>query len=664
MRLCLNVRLPQGSFAFEHAGPVVRVGRDPDCELALPDETSQVSRRHAQIELTPAGAFVTDLGSSNGTFVNEQRLSRRTPVQPGSRIQLGYTGPVLEVREVELATSRPAPPPLPAATVLVPQPARPPAPPRPAAPAQPVPWLLVGAGAAGAGVLLLVLGAVWWRSVGRPPTEPVAAVTPAAAKSEAEVKGSALPPAPDVAKAAPEKSRPEGKRPPAPREDKPAAAEMPSLESRPVGIYVAGDKGPPSVLVQRQRDPDPWARLRPDERVATARYLLSLPGYRSRILLDSGVELHLWGNVPEMSPHPPVLESGVVLQAPAPDLALDFTLDRGRVWLASARGRKEPVRVRARFHREVWDLSWPDDATEVVLELWGAYPPEVPYRPEPGGPGPKAWAGLFVRGRATLTARGRTVDLPDRATVVWSSSGRDWEGPRVLPQLPPWWSEKLDPKRSPLLADAMGALDELSRLLAARDKKADKTASPEAGGPGDVREVVETIRYQAREAPERPDRVLAVLCLAALDALPPLLEALDEARPEYPEVRGAAAFALQRWLSHHADNAAELVRVLQEKRGYPREKALLILELLHELPADAAARPETYQRLLDYLEHEERVIRQLAHGHLVRLVPAGRTIPYDAAKSADDRKPAVAKWRELIPPGTLPARAAPPTGGE
>src|SRR5439155_20919944 len=99
-------RLPQRSFAFAHAGPVVRVGRDPDCELALPEDTDQVSRRHAQIELTPAGAFVTDLGSSNGTFVNDQRLTQRVPVQSGSRIRLGYTGPVLEVRAVELAAGR------------------------------------------------------------------------------------------------------------------------------------------------------------------------------------------------------------------------------------------------------------------------------------------------------------------------------------------------------------------------------------------------------------------------------------------------------------------------------------------------------------------------------------------------------------------------------
>src|SRR5262245_3299200 len=122
MRLGLHVRLSRRSFAFEHPGPVVRVGRDPDCELTLPEDTDQVSRRHAQIELTSQGAFVTDLGSSNGTFVNEQRLTRRTSVQAGSRIQLGHTGPVLEVREVELASGRVAPPPVPTATTLERQP--------------------------------------------------------------------------------------------------------------------------------------------------------------------------------------------------------------------------------------------------------------------------------------------------------------------------------------------------------------------------------------------------------------------------------------------------------------------------------------------------------------------------------------------------------------
>src|SRR5262249_20059216 len=134
----------------------------PDCELTLPEDTDQVSRRHAQIELTSQGAFVTDLGSSNGTFVNEQRLTRRTSVQAGSRIQLGHTGPVLEVREVELASGCVAPPPLPAATTLERQPhVRAPAQ-AIVAPLAPVPqlpslapWLI--AGAAGIGLLMVAL---------------------------------------------------------------------------------------------------------------------------------------------------------------------------------------------------------------------------------------------------------------------------------------------------------------------------------------------------------------------------------------------------------------------------------------------------------------------------------------------------------------------------
>lgn len=48
------------------------VGRGEDCEIVLP--VDEVSRRHASIEITPDGVQVTDLGSSNGTFVNGKRL--------------------------------------------------------------------------------------------------------------------------------------------------------------------------------------------------------------------------------------------------------------------------------------------------------------------------------------------------------------------------------------------------------------------------------------------------------------------------------------------------------------------------------------------------------------------------------------------------------------
>ena len=106
MELRLHITTtPQSSADFQHAGTPVHIGRDPACELALTnaDKASRsVSWRHARIDLTPKAAFVTDLGSSNGTFVNDRRISGRTPLRKGDHIRLGQAGPTLLVKELDL----------------------------------------------------------------------------------------------------------------------------------------------------------------------------------------------------------------------------------------------------------------------------------------------------------------------------------------------------------------------------------------------------------------------------------------------------------------------------------------------------------------------------------------------------------------------------------
>jgi diguanylate cyclase (GGDEF)-like protein len=75
-------------FAVVRPGRTVVVGRVPPCDLVLP--TSTVSRSHFQVELDADGELeVTDLGSTNGTFVEGRRAEGAVRVPPGGRVEAG-----------------------------------------------------------------------------------------------------------------------------------------------------------------------------------------------------------------------------------------------------------------------------------------------------------------------------------------------------------------------------------------------------------------------------------------------------------------------------------------------------------------------------------------------------------------------------------------------
>lgn len=67
--------------------PVV-IGRDPECGLQLADP--RVSWRHARLTVLPDGrTILEDLGSTNGTFVNGERVSERAFLMGGESISIG-----------------------------------------------------------------------------------------------------------------------------------------------------------------------------------------------------------------------------------------------------------------------------------------------------------------------------------------------------------------------------------------------------------------------------------------------------------------------------------------------------------------------------------------------------------------------------------------------
>jgi len=68
------------------AQPVIRLGRDPGCDVVISEAT--VSRRHAEVKWDGRELMVEDLGSSGGTFVNDVRVQHAL-VRPGDVLRLG-----------------------------------------------------------------------------------------------------------------------------------------------------------------------------------------------------------------------------------------------------------------------------------------------------------------------------------------------------------------------------------------------------------------------------------------------------------------------------------------------------------------------------------------------------------------------------------------------
>jgi signal transduction histidine kinase len=73
---------------FELAEPVVSVGRDATNRIRLHD--TEVSRRHAEFRQTDGSYRLVDVGSANGTFVNNEKVTD-TLLQPGDQIAIGQS---------------------------------------------------------------------------------------------------------------------------------------------------------------------------------------------------------------------------------------------------------------------------------------------------------------------------------------------------------------------------------------------------------------------------------------------------------------------------------------------------------------------------------------------------------------------------------------------
>lgn len=82
-----------GNQSFEVATELT-VGRAPGCQIPLSADTF-VSQHHARVFRTDGQLFVEDLGSTNGTYLNGERVTAAMPMRRGDSLQIGQT--VMEV---------------------------------------------------------------------------------------------------------------------------------------------------------------------------------------------------------------------------------------------------------------------------------------------------------------------------------------------------------------------------------------------------------------------------------------------------------------------------------------------------------------------------------------------------------------------------------------
>jgi hypothetical protein len=406
-------------------------------------------------------------------------------------------------------------------------------------------------------------------------------------------------------------------------------------------VPVANYLSPDGNLLVNDRPGQPWRTVGERGEIRSRDLLLALPGMQARLATtSSGVELTLWGNLPELSDFSG-LQSAVILHD-SRAFDIDFTLHRGRVIVAN-RKEKGSARVWVRVEGSAFQLTLNEPGDAICLALYNFWPRGVPFNASPKADEVpvRSLTFLVVKGRVNVKADGTQHLLsapPGPAFFHWDSVNGAEQGTRNRRVLPAW--ADLSSKAPPEAQTLLDAVDKYRAVV--RDKEP-RTA---------LFDVLAAVAIQRDPQQRKALAEFAVFGLAAINDIDRVMQALAD--PRHAEPRQAAIIALRHWIADAAGRDARLDRYLVDRLRYSKVQAATMLQLLHS--AFAAEEPDTYETLLAYLRHEKLAIRELAWWHLSRLVPQDIALPYDPAAPPTERAKAAAAWKELIPSGSLPTR--------
>jgi hypothetical protein len=410
-----------------------------------------------------------------------------------------------------------------------------------------------------------------------------------------------------------------------------------------------------------------WTRFA-EKDVFSGRPLLSLPGCKNVIALSTGVELTLWGNLVELTFNPILAESRAILHAN--DLIdADVTLQRGRIVLRNLKKGEQDATARVRFNNPTLAVEDHFDivlhgGAAVVLERFSVLDREEPFYDNPKDPdrlGPTATMWVYANGGSANIRAGQVsyaLDKTQQPTLEWRSRGGVLgpPPPKTMPAAPPAVPPPLEDKADQQARDKV--VKAHAELVALLDKKEIDVALAET-----MQSVQKSAdRDQAAGKPLSPDTYLrwqyAIRCYAAIDDVEFLFREFA-ADPTPLLIRGLDMQTLQQWLALGRENDYQMLDVVQ-KNYRSKTTSLNIMHLFHMISTEDAAKPGTYEHLIEGLNNDLMPIRTLCHSHLFGLVPEGRKIFYDPAAPPQIRQRAVREWSMLIPPGKLPPSMMPP----
>jgi hypothetical protein len=400
---------------------------------------------------------------------------------------------------------------------------------------------------------------------------------------------------------------------------------------------VAGKSLSPKAMIFRRAAPGKeWELVDEKENIYSGYLLLGMP-HAQLESANKAVTMTFLSDLDGTSPFP-IIENAVILRED-PKLDLDFVLDRGRVDLVNNK-KEGAAKVRVRVRAAIFDITLQEPGTRVALETYGRWPRGVKFTKEPGPKDEPTTSLVILVLHGNISLRHAGVELPMKAPpgpalIEWDSvTGMD-DAARHMDKLPPW---AVSGQEDTLLAKQKS--EALERLRQRVLKKP-------------IGEVIE----ESLNSENPAERRLGTFAAGAFDQLEILGKALRETK--HPDVWDNGVIVLRHWIGRAPGQDLVLYKALVEKKKYSPVHAETVLQLLHSFGDDDLARPELYEALIQYLNHENLAVRGLAYWHLSRLVPAGKEFGYNLMDEKDARVKAIDKWKKLIPPGQVPAKPSP-----